>query len=349
MKQSVFKQYYTKLSGEAWIKALLCGSIFGFSALLLSALVFWVVKPNLWWVSLVILLTVTGGVTPLLYFKKFQPSKKGLARRIDDLGLEERVLTMHELEHDTSVMAELQRRDTLKTLEKFNASLLKFIIPVSMVVALSVLCFAGTGMTTVAALSAYGIIKDGSDVIGSTIVPEKTRYEVVYEIDGSGQFEGKAVQLVCEGETAETVKVIPDDGWRFVEWSDGYKNPVRSNVDVDVRSNLTFVAVLAEIEEGEDDDDNDGDEADAAGDLPTEPGEGQGEGDGESNEPGDEPGDGAGGKYEPSNQVFDGETFYGGEVYDAAYDDMKEEVSKDQQYSEEEKDTIGDYFDIIKK
>ena len=331
MESAVFKEYYSRLSKEAWIKSFLCGLIVGFTALLISAAVLWFTGSKLWGLALIILVVVTGGATPTFYYAKFRPSKKELARRIDDLGLEERVLTMQQLEGDDSFIAKLQREDALKTLEKFNAGLLKFVIPAALTIMLSVAGVVGLGMTTISALSSYGVIGSGSQVIGGN--PNVVTYEVTYEVEGGGEIEGDSFQLIVEGENALPVLAVPEDGWVFVEWSDKKANPRR--VDEAVKENFTVTAVFAEIEDGDDEDlDETGEEA---GQQPGEPGD----------DPA--PGDEAGGKYEEVNQVFDGNTYYGGEVFDTAHEEMTEEVTQNQDISKEEKDIIGDYFDTIKK
>lgn len=62
---------------------------------------------------------------PVLYFKKFQYTEIQLAKRIDDLGLEERVLTMIELKDNNSFIAKKQKEDTLNVLKTVEANDLK--------------------------------------------------------------------------------------------------------------------------------------------------------------------------------------------------------------------------------
>jgi hypothetical protein len=254
---------------------------------------------------------------------------------------------MQELEGDDSLIARLQREDAVKTLAKFKASLIKFVVPASLVVILGIASAVSLGMTTVTALSAYGVIGGASEVIGSS--QQKPKYAVVYEIQGSGTFQGEAIQEVKQGESATPVTVIPDEGWVFVEWSDGYKKPTRNGLETNVQSDKTIVAILTEIDPGLDKDpDASGDEADDVDELPEEPSEQTDQN--APSQPGEGPPmDAAGGQYESANQVIDGETFYGGQVFDAAFEDMSEEVSQDSEITEEEKDVIGGYFDTIKK
>ena len=59
---------------------------------------------------------------PVLYFKKFKYTEIQLAKRIDDLGLEERVLTMIELKDNNSFIAKKQKEDTLNVLKTVEAN-----------------------------------------------------------------------------------------------------------------------------------------------------------------------------------------------------------------------------------
>jgi hypothetical protein len=65
---------------------------------------------------------VAGGLAPLLFFLFFKPTFKTTAARIDNLDLEERVLTMTECieKGDNSFMANMQKTDTNKKLEAVN-------------------------------------------------------------------------------------------------------------------------------------------------------------------------------------------------------------------------------------
>ncbi len=62
---------------------------------------------------------------PVLYFKKFKYTEIQLAKIIDDLGLEERVLTMIELKDNNSFIAKKQKEDTLNVLKTVEANDLK--------------------------------------------------------------------------------------------------------------------------------------------------------------------------------------------------------------------------------
>ena len=77
---------------------------------------------------------------------------------------------------------------------------------------------------------------------------------------------------------------------------------------------------------------------DEALDLPKDDGSG-GEGTGA--------GPGVGGEYVPSNQVIDGETYYGKE-YAIAFEDMLERLSQNAELPKELRDLISSYFETIR-
>ena len=60
---------------------------------------------------------------------------------------------------------------------------------------------------------------------------------VIYITDGNGTIEGATNQRVEYGGRTLSVTAIPNDGYRFVEWSDGIKTDTRS--DRNITSNFT--------------------------------------------------------------------------------------------------------------
>lgn len=339
----IFRKYYSRLAKEGFLKALLWGLIIGFSAMLITATVFWFVDFKHFWVAILVFVGISGAVTPIFYFKKFLPTTKSIAMRVDELGLEERILTMTALEGDESYIAMKQREDALKALTTVNAQMLKFAVSLPLIIATAVAGLCGMGMTTVSALSANEVIKSGKDIIEeSTAVPPK-QFEVSYKAEKGGMIEGKEFQLVYEGEDALPVMAIPDDDWIFVEWSDGYTDPYRE--DFEITKDMELTAIFAMLEDGADGFDGvPGEEGDEAGDKPSDK-----KGQAPPGETEAKPGEGeqTGGRYEQNNQVIDGGTYYGDE-YAGAYDEAMEEVSQDAGLPGDLSEIIGDYFDSIK-
>ena len=130
MAGELFKKYYSRLAKEGFLKALVCGLIIGFSLLLISAAVFWLADIERFWLCIVLWAVATATATPIFYFKAFRPTIKAIAKRVDELGLEERILTMTELEKDDSYIAMRQREDAKAALKTIDAKRLKFAISI---------------------------------------------------------------------------------------------------------------------------------------------------------------------------------------------------------------------------
>ena len=67
-----------------------------------------------------IAVSVTAVTTLLLVLTVYRPTDKRVAHRLDSLGLEERILTMLELQNETTPIAQLQRRDALEHLKQVS-------------------------------------------------------------------------------------------------------------------------------------------------------------------------------------------------------------------------------------
>ncbi len=332
--KTILKNYYSRLAKESFIKSLMWGLLIGFSMLLISAAVCWFVAFKGIWLCIVLFAVATAGATPILYYKVFKPTVKKTAKRTDALGLEERLLTMTELEGDNSYIAKRQKEDALAALKKVSSKLIKFAIPVHLIVTLAIVAVFGTGMTTAAAL------REVEEEV-------KPQYSISYRIQGSGSIQGEVSQEVEEGESTIPVMAMPDEHWVFVGWSDGYADPYR--LDTEISDDIEVYALFEEMDQPEnlDEDPNDND------------GEGEGElGEGEGNpfqlpdeKPGDENEDEkeGGGAYEDKNQIIDGETYYGDSNFDNAYDDAMDDLSGDNDMSDDLKGIIQDYYDTIAK
>lgn len=332
----LFGKYYKRLSRQSWIKSLICGLIVGCVAMLVTAFGLWLAGSKMFYLAFVSLAVGTA-TTPLFYKFVFKPTTKAVANKIDELGLEERMITMTELEGDESYIACRQREDAVKSLNSVSEGLLKLVVSVPMLIVLSISILLGGGMTAVAALSGAGIINSGKDVIDDIKDGQVKSYTIEYDIDGDGEIEGGLVHIVKEGENGPMVTAIALDGYAFLKWSDGLEDPVRCEVKVSEDMKLT--AIFVELPEGEGEGDGEG--------------EGEGEGDqGDSEAPGDPSedgngdgsnGDGSGGN--PNTDKFgDGQKDYRdywNEAKNEADQDMKDKDSNDQK-------TVDDYLNNIK-
>lgn len=342
MAGELFKKYYLRLAREGLLKSVLCAMIVGFSVLFLVSVLLWLTNAKIFWVAIVACVVTIAAVMPAFYYLKFKPTTKEIARRVDELGLEERVLTMTELEGDESYIAMRQREDALKALATVNASLLKVIVSLPLIIATCSCGVFGVGMTTVTALSSAGVIKSGKEIIEEATAVPPVYYEIEYEVSGDGgrivNFETEEeipFQAVEEGKNAIPVLAVADDGWVFIGWSDENTDPYRE--DLNVTKNMTLIAEFAELQDaGDMPGDGDGWPGDLPGDL---------DGNGNGNRPGQGPG--AGGEYEASNQIIDGQTFYGYE-FDEAFADVIDRISQNAEMPDTLKQLISNYFETIK-
>ncbi len=74
---------------------------------------------------------------------------------------------------------------------------------------------------------------------------EKRNYIVKYETDGNGYIVGQETQLIAYGGNATTVTAVPNEGYKFVKWSDGQITPERQ--ELNVAKNETLKAVFEKI------------------------------------------------------------------------------------------------------
>lgn len=373
MKKDQIGKFRKRLVKESVLKSIFLGLIFGCFALVIVGFFTWLFgyKPGLF-LAIAALVVVTAIVAPLFYFLRFRPSTKEIACRVDALGLEERMLTMTELEGEQTYIAEAQREDTFHALEKMNHMMLKLAISAVLIVCVSFACLLGIGMTTVSSLYYAGVIPSGFETFTPEYIPQV--FTVSYAIEEGG--EGVIIywtgdwshetpveeggERVTEGEDARAVLAIPADEWLFVSWSDGVRDPYRQEVDVDgdVYVEAIFEPIEPDPEEGEEDN----------GEGGSQPGEGQegdqqqqgepqegSEGEGEQGEqqqqppqePSGDPSNSAGGMRDmTSQQVDNGNTYYG-DVFDDAYQQALDRLSQDNNIPDDLKQHVKDYYDSI--
>jgi len=302
--KSKFERQYRKLFTEAILRSIVLGLVFGFAAAFVCALVFWIFGIKGWWMSFIALAVGTALASVILYFRKYRPTLVSGARRMDSLGLEERLITMVEYGDDTSYMAELQRRDAMEKLRGLDPARIKISVALSVIIAASVSALLGSSMVTVNALSEAGVLPSFDDFVESVTPAEReVWHEVTYIVEDGGYIEGEADQLVRDGKDAEPVIAVADEGYVFIAWDDGAKKPART--DRKITKNEVFTAIFIPIEEdseGAGMPGTDGPPKDAPGNSPSS-GESSGEGE-------DANGNTGGGKYEEANQVIDGKIYY---------------------------------------
>lgn len=235
---------------EGILKALLLGLATGLGAAFISGTVTWFtietgsgnVGLSLG-INLGVLFAVMLISAPVYYFLVFRPDEKDIARRVDRLGLEERMITMVELKDEQSYIAELQREDAVCEMKKVPPKQLKLRFPRKLLIALAIAFVCGAAMTTVSGLSAAGYIYSGYEAMDAIIPEEPPVYvSVTYEAIDGGMVEGEFSQVIVLGQSTVEVLAVAEDGYEFVMWSDGNKDPARS--DHDVQGDLVYYALF---------------------------------------------------------------------------------------------------------
>ena len=124
--ENVLIEFKKKAKKQNIIKAGLCSVAISLLFNIPFLIVFWIMDYKYKFIICAGIFIIGISVLfPVLYFKKFKYTEIQLAKRIDDLGLEERVLTMIELKDNDSFIAKKQKEDTLNVLKTVEANDLK--------------------------------------------------------------------------------------------------------------------------------------------------------------------------------------------------------------------------------
>ncbi len=345
--KKTFKKFYHRLALEGVLKAFMWALVIAFAACFVISFVSWFFPFNGLWLAIAVWGAFTCGFTVLFYFLRFRPTAQGIARRVDSLGLEERLITMAELENDESYIALRQREDAQAHISAFDTKAIKISVSLVLLVVACGMGVLGIGMATVETLSQNGITKGGADIIEELLPPEpEVYYSVSYLVEGEGYIEGEAEQMVLAGGDTTMVVAIPEEGWAFVNWQeDEVENPVRT--DKDIRQEMIFTAVFAELGDGENGNgDEEGEESDAPSDQPN-PSEGEGEGSGsQPSDPSDQnsPSDGAGGNSDNNDNIIDGASDRK-DFMDK--EGQLDDLASDGNISDGDKDILGGYMGTL--
>lgn len=339
MKNGLFKKHYSQLCFEAGLRSALLGISLSFAVTFVLSALEWLLDFGATWISVVVFVSVSAIAGALLYMFKFRPSDKDVARRLDRLGLDERMITMLEYEADDSYIATLQRENAKVHFKSVEDRKFKLQISAALIAIVVVTAIVGSSMTTVLALAENGILPSGSDIISGD---EFLDYiPVSYIVDEGGYITGgEADQLVAPGEDADPVVAEAEDGWVFIGWDDESTNPARH--DKNITEPREYIAIFEPIDEEEDGEETDGeggedsDEGDQSSDQPSEEDSTSSEGqkeeqnqESQDGQPGDDEseneesestddsesdsgnnGQGSGGKWEETNMFYDGQTYY---------------------------------------
>jgi len=349
--KKLFDKCYGKLAREGMLKALICGIIIGFGANFVFAFVTSFFTEYFdWWflVSIGIAVVVGLGSAFVLYFAKFRPGTKDIARRLDALGYDERFITMLERNGDESYYAQRQRDDARVSLSKIRPEHIKFSIAKSLIIAAIVVGVCGMGMTTTNALIQNEVIPPLDEIV---VPPDPSLSEVLvlYEVSDelAGYIEGEIEQLIPDGGNASTVVAVPFDGYAFLEWEED-KSTTAERTDKNIIRPETGIVIYTAtfVEIGDD-----GEE----GDLPTdEPSDTPQDQDSDVFDPdSDQKGEGEG-EYDGGNKFKDGQTPYTKEFYDY-YNGSGDgtimgvaEKIQNGQYTDEQSKVANAYFESLK-
>lgn len=341
-QKNYFEQYNSRFTWEAIFKSALVGVIIGFALNFVAAFATWFTAFNGFWVMMGLLLAglVIGAV--IAYFKAFRPTVVSNARRIDRYGLEERLITMVELESDESCLARLQREDAQAKLASVDAREIKFRFPKLIVIFAVITAVLGSGMSTVNILAEAGYLPSGMEFVDNVVPdPDPVYVEVTYMVYEGGTIEGDEAQVIVLGGNTTEVIAVPDDGYAFDGWDDGGRRPTRA--DTNVTESVVYTAIflpLGDNGEGEGEGEGEG-QGDQPGDKP-----GNSKGEGQGDNPNGPPSNGAGGQYLECNQIINGETYYGS-VYEEYRDEVIAGLTENVEMDGNIKDFINNYFEII--
>lgn len=364
MVKTQLKKYYTRLSSERFLKSLLCGLITGFSTMFITALVCWYFSYKQLWPLVAIGLGVAALTTVTFYLVKYRMDFKDVAKRIDELGLEERVLTMIDLEGDDSYIAKKQREDTFSALSTVMPKNIKISVALALLIALPIMCTLMAGASTVYGLHVAGILPSGREVLFQIIEPAPLDVKVQFKADGGGTVGGYVNQVIKEGANADAVVAIPETGYAFSHWTWIEGSSVKFStapyfVAEEVFEDTKFTAVFTQLEnyeepipglesggEGNGKGQN-GNQNGPTSDTDMPPSEDQQT---QTPDPDDDMSNGrySSGATDERNQILDGETYYG-DVYGDAKDTAMDNISQNDDMSDDTKDFIEDYYDAIKK
>lgn len=366
MNGSLFRKHYNRIAKEGVFKAFLGGISIASGVLLLTALICWFssFKAGLFLAIGAFVLALAISV-PLLYIYRYRPTVKTVASRVDELGLEERVLTMTELKDDDSFIAKAQRADTEKALRSVDHLFIKLAISTSLIVLSVVGIIVGLfGGVTFSSLYYADVIPDVAAAFTPTVKPAE--FFVRYGVDEGG-FGGvylwtedaepdalvpvEEEYTVIEGDSAPAIIAVPAANYVFCGWSDGLMDPYRHDLsvtdDIEVKALFERIASLPDptVPFSPNSNSNDSQSSPDRGDPSDQPPQS------EPSEPsdGDDNGDGAGGRRDSANQqVNDGSTFYG-DVFDENYNETMEYLGSNDSMPDDLKGDIADYYGSIEK
>lgn len=384
--KQVFDKYNSRLKAEAVVKSLLCGLAVGLGVAAVLTFIFWLTDFEYFWIGAIIGAVLIGVGTPLFYKFMFKPTVRTAAHRMDSLGLEERVLTMTELAGDNSYIAQRQREDAQAALSSLSSSSenktvvrMPMRIPAWNIAVASVVAVLFGAVQIVSILSFNGSIPKASEIVDNINPSEVVYHTVTFLTEGDGNIDGDTDQVIADGESADPVIAIAEDGYFFVGWVDGelveqlgwpgiMMGVSMGIIELDDNPELECTNVykdsvvyawfyeMSEDNDGEGDGDGDGegepgDGESGAGDSGEPNGggsDGDGDGEGDNNSGGEGNGNGAsGGDSLQDNTFLDGNTPIK-DYYDEYYQEAMKLLAEGKELPDDLRKIIEDYYGGIK-
>lgn len=137
------EKYQKKIKNESIIKSIIFSLVIGFSVILLLSLIFFIAhtKQVLVTIILGVISAIAAGI--LIYIYKYKPTINSVAKRVDSLGLEERVITMVDFKDEEGFIYQKQREDANTKLETIDEKAIKLKLSKPLIVVLGVVMVLG--------------------------------------------------------------------------------------------------------------------------------------------------------------------------------------------------------------
>ncbi len=346
--KKLFEKYRARLVCEGILKSFLCGLIVAFAIDAVFALVTSVryfTEIFKWWflVALGVGLVIGLIVAIVLYFTVFRPDTKKIARRVDKLGLEERAITMLELEQDESYIAMRQRDDAKAKIKEANSKSMHFSIAKPLIIAVAVVCAVGVLSTTFNVLATFNVMDNPFDQYETVYVT--VEYRVLN--DNGGRIESGENGLIYSIEKGESttnpVFAVADDGFEFLYWLDEMGNVLSEwpeRQEIEVNKDMVIYAAFGPLMILDSNDPTQPYDP-YAYPRPTDPGD-----DPEPKPDPNAPPEDGNLKWEENNQIKDNNSSYYPE-YDLEKNDAMEEIENDSNLSGKHKEGVGSYYEML--
>lgn len=175
--KDLVKKYYHKLIIEALIKSVSISLVIGLILALIVKLISFIIHKDLTLIAIICGLIVVLINSVILYFLKFKPNLEEVSARVDALGLDERVITMLDIERKNldSFIVKKQQEDAKAKLKNVSVKQLKlkwFTLP-------TIICLI---LIPISAGSLYIPIPSNSPP-SSSITPSEEDKEILEEIE----------------------------------------------------------------------------------------------------------------------------------------------------------------------